>query len=192
MNLITNVYVADLSLLAIIAVYLLYIMCRYRKQLKRVRGFFIPCFYVYAILVISLRSASCVFILFNPREFLQYITIDPMPTPHVVSILNDTAKTVLFTFGWIMVVTLYVTSQILKWAHMQEITIEQVNRRKCIISSIGGLMTAYIIFSESLMYYMWDPWSVELYAISDAACFTVLAVTYAIVVCYLFKNLTRI
>ena len=60
------------------------------------------------------------------------------------------------------------------------------------MGSIAGLMTAYIILSETLMYYIWDPWSVEYYAISDAACFTGLALTYAIVVCYLFKNLTRI
>ena len=53
-------------------------------------------------------------------------------------------------------------------------------------------MVAYIVLSESLMYYIWDPWGVEYYSISDSVCFTGLAVTYAIVVCYLFKNLTRI
>ena len=115
-----------------------------------------------------------------------------MPSPHLVSIFNDTAKTILFAFGWIIVATLYSTSQILKWAHMQEITIEQVKKRNCIIRSVAGLMIAYIVLSESLMYYVWDPWGIEYYAISDSICFTGLALTYAIVVCYLLKNLTRI
>ena len=56
---------------------------------------------------------------------------------------------------------------------------------------VAGLMMAYILVTDALLY-IWDPWSVEYYSLNDSICFTVLAVTYAIVVCYLFQNLTRI
>ena len=52
-------------------------------------------------------------------------------------------------------------------------------------------MMVYMLVTDLLLYY-WDSWNIEFYSFSDSLSFTVLAVTYAFVVCYLFKNLTRI
>ena len=108
-DIVVNIYTMDLVILSVMLLCIIYILFRFKKQLCKVTGLFIPSFYVYAILVTGLRIASCIIILRTPKAFLQYIIVDKSPTPSVISVLNTASKNISFCFGWLIVSTLYST-----------------------------------------------------------------------------------
>ena len=154
-------------------------------------GWFIPLFYVYAVFVVAFRIISCAIILRKPKAFLQYILVEKNPQISIISILNSACKSITFSFGCLIVATLYGTVQILKSAHLHETTMEQGKRRSKVFNWLMTFFSLYMFFEDILLYF-WDPWTIEIDAISDVACFTLLSVLYVAVVCYLFRNLSRI
>ena len=61
-----TIYGIDVALLTVLTCFLIYVLVRYRKQLRRVNGYFFPFFYAYSVILICLRVSSCIEILVKP------------------------------------------------------------------------------------------------------------------------------
>ena len=188
---VADIYGVDLFLLSILACCTVYVLIRFRKQFKRVNGYFFPIFYVYAVIVITLRMASCILVLHTPKAFLQYLHPKSLPHASYISIMNTASKTATFCLGCLIVSTLYSTTQVLKYAHLFEIELHQVMRRKLIFNCIMGLLMTIMIVAAFFLY-LWDSWTVQQDAFIDTTLFALLSIVYLSVVCYLFRILTRI
>ena len=120
-DVVADIYAADLVLLSILACCTVYVLVRFRRQLRKVNGYFFPIFYVYACIVITLRIASCVIVVRTPKAFLMYLQPKTLPHASYISIMNTAAKVATFCLGCLIVSTLYSTTQVLKYAHLFEI-----------------------------------------------------------------------
>ena len=84
-------------------------------------GYFFPLYYLYSVTVIAIRIASCVMILYTPTSFKRYMKPKGEGHVSVLSIMNAAAEVASFSFGCLIVATLFNTVQILKYAHLEEI-----------------------------------------------------------------------
>ena len=111
-------------MLSILACCTVYVLIRFRAQLKKVSGYFFPMFYVYAFIVLTLRTASCIIVVSTPKAFLMYLHPKSLPHASYLSIMNTASKTATFCLGCLIVSTLYSTTQVLKYAHLFEIDLD--------------------------------------------------------------------
>ena len=118
-----TIYGIDCALLILLSCFLIYVLVRYKKQMRRVNGCFFPMFYLYSVILICIRIGTCVVILASPRTVNTFLHIYESQDNSLDSLamLNTAAKIASFVFGCIIVSTLYNTILILRHVHLHQL-----------------------------------------------------------------------
>ena len=105
--------------------------------------------------------------------------------------MNSAAKSAAFAFGCIIVSTLYNTILLLQYAHLNQLELSQLKRRRTIFNCTLSLLVLLSITTDILLYTI-EGWTVRENAITDTSLFGVLSIVYVYVVFKLFNSLCKI